>query len=98
MSEQQPLEGASQEREILEVMRKVLAQIVVDTTPPDKALKSPLTDRTLRNIKRAFALIADREYQLGQLANEKATRPHFTDEPQAQVVSIDSLTQNRENK
>ncbi len=85
-------ESSSQEREILVVMRKLLAQIVVDTTPADKALKSPLQDKTIRNIKRAFTLISDREYQLAQLANETEQRPHFTDEVKAQVVSIDSLT------
>ncbi len=80
-----------QEREILEVMRKVLAQIVVDTTPQDPALKHPLNERTIRNIKRAFGLIATRERQLAAFAGEKEPRPHFIDEQKAPVISIDSL-------
>jgi len=83
--------ASQQEREILEVMRKVLAQVVVDTTPENTAFKHPLNDRTIRNIKRAFALIATRERQLSSAIGEKEQYPHFTDEKKSPIVSIDSL-------
>ena len=39
------------EREILVVMRKVLAQIIKDTTPPSRAMRHPLSDQTIQDIR-----------------------------------------------
>ena len=81
----------SKEREILMVMRKVLASIVKDTTPPPGTLH-PLTDKTIEDIRMCFGLIAARERELADEAGVAMERPYFADEkPSASVVSINKI-------
>lgn len=80
---------SNKEREILEIMRKVLSNVVKDATPPSRAMKHPLSDATIQDIRACFALITSREKEL---SGGIADRPHFVDEPRnAEVVSIDSI-------
>ncbi len=80
------------EREILKVMRKVLAQIIKDTTPPSRAMKHPLSDHTIEDVRHCLALISSRERELADAAGIAQERPYFTDEQRtADVVSINRI-------
>lgn len=82
----------SKEREILVVMRKVLAQIIKDTTPTSRAMKHPLSDMTIQDIRGCLGLISARERELADLAGVAEERPYFTDEKRAaEVVSINKI-------
>ena len=83
---------SSKEREILVVMRKVLAQIIKDTTPPSRAMKHPLSDQTIQDVRQCLGLISLRERELADAAGIAQERPHYTDEkPAAEVVSISRI-------
>ncbi len=75
-------DNLSKEQRILRVMRKVLSNIVKDTTPKPGMLH-PLSDQTIEDIKACFALISARE---GELYHESPLRPVFTDEPRTATV------------
>ena len=80
------------EREILKVMRKVLAQIIKDTTPPSRAMKHPLSDQTIEDVRQCLGLISSRERELADAAGIAQERPYFTDERRpADVVSINRV-------
>ena len=85
-------QDSSKEREILVVMRKVLAQIIKDTTPPSRAMKHPLSERTIEDVRHCLGLISSRERELADAAGVAQERPYFTDEkPAAEVVSINKV-------
>ena len=85
-------EESSKERQILMVMRKVLAQVVKDTTPSSKALKHPLSDQTIQDIRNCLGLISARERELAEQAGIPMEKPYYVDEkPDAEVVSINSI-------
>ncbi len=81
------------EKRILVAMRKTLSSVVRDVTPTSSALKSPLSDATVEDIKMCFGLIAAREQELAKEAGvEIKERPKYPDEPtKSNVVSLDSL-------
>ena len=82
----------SKERQILMIMRKVLAQVVKDTTPPDRAMRHPLSDRTIEDIRNCLGLISARERELADLAGAAVEKPYYADErPGADVVSINRI-------
>jgi len=83
----------SKEKRILMAMRQTLGSIVKDVTPSSTALKSPLSDATVKDIKMCFGLIAAREQELAKEAGvELKQRPQYADEPsKSNVVSLDSL-------
>lgn len=88
------------EKRVLMAMRKTLGGVVRDVTPSSSALKSPLSDATIEDIKVCFNLIAAREREIavesGVGMNDK---PHFTDEPKtSNVVSLDGLRTSVDNK
>jgi hypothetical protein len=86
------MSDSKKEREILMVMRKVLAQIVKDTTPPSRAMKHPLSDQTIQDIRQCLGLISSRERELGEAAGVAAEKPYYVDEkPAASVVSINRI-------
>ena len=88
MSEQ----NSSKEREVLMVMRKVLASIIKDTTPPHRDMKHPLSDSTIEDVRMCLGLISARERELADEAGLPVEKPYFTDDVQAvKTVSIDSL-------
>lgn len=82
------------EKRILVAMRKTLSSVVKDVTPSSSALKSPLTDATIEDIKMCFGMIAAREQEIAKEAGvELNERPQYTDqEVKSNVVSLDSLT------
>jgi len=83
---------SSKEREILMVMRKVLANIVKDTTPASRAMKHPLSDATIQDIRNCLGLISLRERELADEAGIAMEKPYYTDQkPSAEVVSIGSI-------
>ena len=86
-------EHFTKEKRILVAMRKTLGSIVRDVTPSSSALKSPLTEATVEDIKMCFGLIAAREREIAEEAGvEIKDRPRFIDEPKKDnVVSIDTL-------
>lgn len=88
------------EKRILVAMRKTLSSIVKDVTPSSSALKSPLSDATVEDIKMCFGLISAREQELAKEAGvEIKDRPQYPDEPtKSNVVSLDTLksTTNKE--
>ncbi len=71
-------EGLSKEQRILRVLRKVLANIVKDTTPPP-GMPHPLSEDSIHDIRDLFGLIAEREAELAAEAgiggNEKPMYP-----------------------
>ncbi len=80
---------SSKEREILVVMRKVLAQIIKDTTPPSRAMKHPLRDGTIDDIRHCLGLISARERELADAAGITPERPYYSDEQRpSEVVPI----------
>ncbi|MCB1802012.1 MAG: segregation and condensation protein A [Gammaproteobacteria bacterium] len=74
------------EREILMVMRKVLAQVIKDTTPPSRAMKHPLSDDTIQDVRHCLGLISARERELADAAGVAQERPYFSDEKRAADV------------
>lgn len=81
----------SKEQEILMVMRKVLASIIKDTTPPP-GMKHPLTDSTIQDVRACLGLISARERELADAQGRTMERPYFADERKpAEVVPISSL-------
>lgn len=84
---------SSKERQILMVMRKVLAQIIKDTTPEYKSMRHPLSEPTIQDIRQCLGLISAREKELAETAGVTEERPYFTDEkPKSEVVSISSIS------
>lgn len=76
----------SKEQRILMVMRKLLAQIVRDTTP-GPGMRHPLPEQTIKDIRDCFGLIAARERELTEQAGiENKDKPHFADEPKTSTV------------
>jgi len=76
----------SKEERILRMVKKVLTDIVKDTTTPP-GMKHPLSDTTIEGIRDCLGLIAARENELQiEAGRESQTRPHFIDEPQKNVV------------
>ena len=88
------------EKRILVAMRKTLSSVVRDVTPSSSALKSPLTDTTIEDIKMCFGLIAAREQEIAKEAGvELNERPQYVDEPtKSNVVSLDSLKSSMKKK
>jgi len=80
---------SKKEREILVVMRKVLAKIIKDTTPPSRAMKHPLSDSTIQDVRECLGLISLRERELADAAGAVQERPYYADESTAaEVVPI----------
>ena len=80
------------EREILKVMRKVLAQIIKDTTPPSRSMKHPLSAGTIEDVRHCLALISARERELADIAGVAEERPFYVDERRpADVVPISRI-------
>ena len=81
----------TKEQEILMVMRKVLASIVKDTTPPP-GMKHPLTNKTIEDVRACLGLISARERELADDQGRAVEKPYYTDAPrQAEVVPISNI-------
>ena len=81
------------EKRILVAMRKTLSSVVRDVTPSSPALKSPLSDATIEDIKMCFGMIAARENEIANDAGvDLNERPQYPDQiDKSNVVSLDSL-------
>lgn len=76
----------SKEQRILVVMRKLLAQIVKDTTP-GPGMRHPLNEQTIKDIRDCFGLISARERELAEQSGiENKDRPQYADEPKSSTV------------
>jgi hypothetical protein len=76
----------TKEQRILRVLRKVLANIVKDTTPQPGMLH-PLSEATRHDIRDLFGLIAEREKELAEEAGlSRDEKPRFADEPRKNTV------------
>jgi len=70
----------SKEQQVMIVMRKVLAQIVRETTP-SPGMRHPLSKGTIDDIRQCFALISAREQELAREAGvEIRERPVYRDQ------------------
>lgn len=82
-------ENSSKEQRILRVLRKVLANIVKDTTPTQGMLH-PLSEGTREDIRDLFGLIAEREKELADLNNpDRSEKPYFAgDKKPSNVINL----------
>ena len=81
----------TKEQQVLIAMRKTLAAIIKDVTPPP-GMRHPLSEPTIEDMRQCLGLIAAREKELADEQGRGGERPFFADEPQsAQVVPIDGL-------
>lgn len=84
------------EQQILIAMRKTLAAIIKDVTPPP-GMRHPLSEATIQDVRQCFVLISAREKELADAQGRGGERPHYADEPQrAQVVPIAGLSRKKE--
>ena len=82
----------AKEREILAVMRRVLAAVVKDTTPAHREMKHPLSPATIEDVRQCFLLISARERELADRRGAVQERPYFSDDPAAvRTVSLAGL-------
>ncbi len=74
------------------VMRKVLASIIKDTTPPP-GMKHPMSERTIEDVRACLGLIAARERELAESQGRVVEKPYYTDQRQqnAEVVPMSSI-------
>jgi len=83
----------SQEQQILIAMRKTLAAVIRDVTPPP-GMKHPLSATTIQDVRQCLALISAREKELADAEGRGGERPYYADEPQpAQVIPLAGLGQ-----
>lgn len=70
----------SKEQQVMIVMRKILAQIVRETTP-SPGMRHPLSEGTIEDIRQCFGLISAREQELAREAGvEIRDRPVYKDQ------------------
>ncbi len=83
--------ASSKERQILQVMRKVLASVIKEITP-EPGMRHPLSEGTIDDVRNCLRLIAARERELAEQAGVEAERPFYADEPQkAQTVPFPKI-------
>ena len=89
----------SKEHQILATLRKVLSEVVRDTTP-QPGRPHALKPQTVDNLKLCFQLITSREKEIIEEAGEAMDkRPRYADEPKtAQVVQFTKPEDKPEDK
>lgn len=76
----------SKEERILRAMRKVLIDVIRDTTTPP-GLKHPISESTRDEMRHCLDLISARQAELAEAAGSPMReRPVFADEPKKSVV------------
>ena len=76
----------SKEHQILATLRKVLSEVVRDTTP-SPGRPHALKPQTVENIKHSFMLLTAREKEIIEAAGENMDkRPRYADEPKKSHV------------
>ena len=85
----------NKEQQVLIAMRKTLAAIIKDVTPPP-GMRHPLSEPTIEDVRQCLMLISAREKELADAEGRGGERPYYSDEPQkAQVVPIAGLGKGR---
>jgi len=81
----------SKEREILQVMRKVLTSVIRDITPaPGQPM--PLSEQTTKDVRECLKLISVRERELADASGAVVEKPYYVDEPpETKVVSVTNI-------
>ena len=89
----------SKEHQILATLRKVLSEVVRDTTPPP-GRPHPLQPQTIDKIKHSFMLITAREKEIIENAGDNMNkRPRYADEPKtSQVVQFNKAESKDQDK
>lgn len=86
MSNETSTSELTKEQQILRVMRKVLSNVVKDTTPAG-GRPNPLSPDTIQDIRECFGLIAARERELAELLGLAPMRPFYPgEEPKSKKV------------
>lgn len=76
----------SKEHQILATLRKVLSEVVRDTTPKP-GRPHALREQTVEDIKHCFMLLTAREKEIIEAAGENMDkRPRYADEPKKSHV------------
>jgi len=89
------MQELTKEQQILIAMRKTLAAVVKDITPPP-GMKHPLSEQTIADVRQCLALISAREKELADTQGRAGERPYYADEPQAShVVPIAGLSKGK---
>lgn len=70
----------SKDQQILIAMRKTLAAIIKDVTPPP-GMHHPLSEATIEDVRQCFLLISAREKELADAQGRGGERPYYSDEP-----------------
>ncbi len=81
----------SKEREILQVMRRVLTSVIKDITPaPGQPM--PLSEQTTIDVRECLKLISVRERELADASGAVVEKPYYVDEPpETKVVSATNI-------
>ncbi|CAD7855900.1 MAG: hypothetical protein [Olavius algarvensis Gamma 1 endosymbiont] len=86
----------TKEQQVLIAMRKTLAAVIKDVTPPP-GMKHPLSEQTIADVRQCLGLISAREKELADAQGRTEERPYYADEPQsAQVVPITGLGKDKQ--
>lgn len=89
------MQELTKEQQILIAMRKTLAAVVKDITPPS-GMKHPLSEQTIADVRQCLALISAREKELADTQGRAGERTYYVDEPQAShVVPISGLSKGK---
>ncbi len=85
-------EELKKEQSILRQMRKTLGSIVKDATPLG-GQPHPLTNSTIEEIKVCYALISEREKELGEKLGFDQAKPYYADgeQPSSSAVTFVKL-------
>jgi hypothetical protein len=83
----------NKEPRVLAVLKSTLIEVIKDTTTAPE-MEHPLSLNTIEMIRESLQLISLREQEIGGVSN---ARPHYSDEPRPQVVSLDTLTRKATN-
>ncbi len=82
------MEDLTKEQQILLAMRKTLAAIIKDLTPPP-GMRHPLSAATIEDMRQCLKLISARERELADAQGRVRERPYYADEtPEATVVPL----------
>ncbi len=85
--------GLSKEERVLRILKMVLTTVIKETAVPSGAVHV-LSERTIEDLRRSLALIADRERELAQAAGHAMNlRPRYADDPRPRAPVVIPLHQ-----
>ncbi|HIA03782.1 MAG TPA: segregation and condensation protein A [Myxococcales bacterium] len=83
----------NKESRVLSVLKSTLVEVIKDTTTAPE-MEHPLSLSTIEMIRESLQLISLREQEIGGVSQ---ARPHYSDEPKPQVVSLESFSKKATN-